>query len=217
VHNATVVEEEVPKKLWWQYKPQLAFDYIALRDIEKDEELFMDYGDSFEAAWQNHVANYKPPPEWNKFVDGMSINVRYHGFRVKTEEEQNTNPYPEHLQIRVHGGLEKNLDLKDDQYLWTVKDYGNPARILERHVSATEHSYTLEMGIIPKENYKDKNTRDREANLTWVRRGRVPRHAILFFDKPGYTDMHLPGAFRHRIGIPDEIFPEQWQNIFYRR
>jgi hypothetical protein len=42
VHNATVVEEEVPQKLWWQCKPQLAFDSIALRDIKKDEELFLD-------------------------------------------------------------------------------------------------------------------------------------------------------------------------------
>jgi hypothetical protein len=212
VHNATVVEEEVPEKLWWREKPQLAFDYIALRDIKEGEELFLDYGDSFEAAWQDHVANYKPPPEWNNFVDGLSINVHYHSVQFRTEQEQKANPYPEHLQIRVHGTLEKNPNLKDGDYLWTVNDYGNPARILERHVSATEHSYTLEMGIIPMDNYKDKDTRDREANLTWVRRERVPRHAIVFYDKPGYTDMHLPGAFRQLIGIPDEIFPEQWKN-----
>jgi hypothetical protein len=43
------------------------------------------------------------------------------------------------------------------------------------------------------------NTRDREANLTWVRRERVPRLAIVFYDKPGYTDMHLPSAFREEL------------------
>jgi hypothetical protein len=212
VHNATLVREGLVEELIWQYRPQLAFDYIALRDIEKGEELFLDYGDSFEAAWQNHVANYKPPPEWNNFVDGLSINVHYHSVQFRTEQEQKANPYPEHLQIRAHGALETNPDLKDGQYLWTVNDYGLPVRILERHVSATKHAYTLEIGIIPTENYQDKDTRDREANLTWVRRERVPRHAVVFYDKPGYTDMHLPGAFRHLIGIPDEIFPKQWKN-----
>jgi hypothetical protein len=54
--------------------------------------------------------------------------------------------------------------------------------------------------------------RDREANVTWLRRENVPRSALSFFDKPGRTDMHLPNAFRHMIGIPDEIFPKQWKN-----
>jgi hypothetical protein len=46
-----------------------------------------------------------------------------------------------------------------------------------------------------------------------VRRYRVPRSAIVFYDKPGMTDMHLPSAFRHLIGIPEEIFPKQWKNL----
>jgi hypothetical protein len=212
VHNATLVKEGLVEELMWQYKPQLAFDYVALRDIERGEELFMDYGDNFEAAWERHVANYKPPLDWNNFVDGMTINKKYPNVQIRTEQEQVANPYPEHLQIRAHGGLETIPDLKEGMFAWTVNDYGLPVRILERHVSPTEHTYTLEIGIIPKDTYEDKTTRDREANLTWVRRQRVPRTAIVFYEKPGMSDMHLPTAFRQLIGIPDEIFPEQWKN-----
>jgi hypothetical protein len=41
----------------------------------------------------------------------------------------------------------------------------------------------------------------------------VPRNAILFVDAPYSSDMFLAGAFRHSIGIPDEIFPSAWRNI----
>jgi hypothetical protein len=214
VHNATLVEKGLVQDLLMlqQYKPQLAFDYIALRDIQQGEELFLDYGDSYEAAWQRHVANYKPPPNSENFMDGMSINIKYHSAPIRTEQEQQSNPYPEHLQIRGHAGLETIPDSEKDvsMYTWASTDYGLPVRILERHVTSTEHTYTLEMGLIPKEAFMDKHTRDREADLTWVRRERVPRHAILFFDNPGSTDMHLPGAFRQPILIPDDIFPTQW-------
>jgi hypothetical protein len=213
VHNQTVVDEQVVEKLWWDYKPQLAFDYVALRDIQQGEELFLDYGDDFEAAWQLHVANYKPPSEWNNFMEGMVINTQYYNVQLRTEQEQQANPYPEHLQTRVHGLLETVPDLKEGMYLWTVNDYGLPVRIIERHFSATEHTYDVEMGLIPRALYKDKTTRNREANLEWVRRYRVPRSAIVFYEKPGYTDMHLPSAFRHVIGIPEEIFPKQWKNL----
>jgi hypothetical protein len=212
VHNATLVKEGTVEGLWWQYNVQLAFDYVALRDIKEGEELFLDYGDSFEAAWHRHVASYTPPPDWNDFIDGMSINVHYYNVQIKTEREQKADPYLAHLQIRAHGFLETIPDLKVGMFQWSINDYGLPARILKRHYTSFEHTYTIELGIIPRENFNDKKTRNREANLTWVRRERVPRQAIAFFDKPGHSDMHLPSAFRQTITIPDEIFPEQWKN-----
>jgi hypothetical protein len=39
----------------------------------------------------------------------------------------------------------------------------------------------------------------------------VPRAAIRFSDKPGTTDQHLPGAFRHEIGLPESLVPEAWK------
>jgi hypothetical protein len=58
MHNETLINEGTLEDM--SVTPQLAFDYIALRDIQEGEELFLDYGDSFEAAWQRHVANFKP-------------------------------------------------------------------------------------------------------------------------------------------------------------
>jgi hypothetical protein len=41
----------------------------------------------------------------------------------------------------------------------------------------------------------------------------IPRTAIILTNKKYSSDQHLPNAFRHEIGIPDEIFPEQWMNL----
>ena len=38
-----------------------------------------------------------------------------------------------------------------------------------------------------------------------------PREAIHFFVVPYETDQQMPTAFRHAIGIPDEMLPAQWK------
>ena len=40
--------------------PVLAFELIALREILPNEEIFLDYGDEWQAAWNEHVENWKP-------------------------------------------------------------------------------------------------------------------------------------------------------------
>jgi uncharacterized short protein YbdD (DUF466 family) len=188
-----------------------------LRAIQPGEELFMDYGDNFEHAWQRHAAKYRPVTgNAETYVEAMSLNIKHPDDPFRTEKEQELDPYPDYLQIRAHGLLEKIKDIKDGMYFWGIKDYGLPARVLERFLvnngNHTAHYYTLEIGIISLQARRDRYTRDREANVTWVRRENVPRGAVAFFDKPGQTDLQLPNAFRFVIGIPDDIFPEQWKN-----
>ena len=50
-----------------------------------------------------------------------------------------------------------------------------------------------------------------KKKTTWVKK--VPHEAIVFVDMPGTSDQHSESAFRHYIGIPDEIFPDgPWRN-----
>jgi hypothetical protein len=41
----------------------------------------------------------------------------------------------------------------------------------------------------------------------------VPRSAIVFIDKPYTSHVHHINAFRHEIGIPDDIFPTAWKDL----
>jgi SET domain-containing protein len=36
-------------------QPQLAWDFVALRDIDQGEELLLDYGDEWVVSWEKHV------------------------------------------------------------------------------------------------------------------------------------------------------------------
>eukprot|EP00536_Pseudo-nitzschia_multiseries_P004418 jgi/Psemu1/318414/estExt_fgenesh1_pm.C_730015 len=48
-----------PIKRWGtKEKAGLSFDFVALRDIEKDEEITIDYGSEWEEAWQSHLQAY---------------------------------------------------------------------------------------------------------------------------------------------------------------
>ena len=38
----------------------------------------------------------------------------------------------------------------------------------------------------------------------------VPRRAIKWNEKPYNDDEHLPNAFRHPIGFPDDLWPQAW-------
>lgn len=226
MHNTTQVGKGLVDDLMWNYQPQLAFDYVALRDIAPGEELFLDYGDRFEEAWQRHVAQFRLQPSTlhaKRYVDGFSMNFQNASDPIRTEQEQESHPYPDHIQVRVHHMLQQRRETTPESkngvlYTWAITHYGLPVKILERFVNETaahqhQHSYyTVQVGIVGQAAASDMRTRDREANVTWVRRENVPRSALSFFDKPGRTDMHLPNAFRHAIGIPDEIFPEQWKN-----
>lgn len=51
----------------------------------------------------------------------------------------------------------------------------------------------------------------RDVYATTVRD--VPHDAIVFLDETGRSDQHDEDAFRHHIGVPDEIFPTAWKNL----
>jgi hypothetical protein len=41
----------------------------------------------------------------------------------------------------------------------------------------------------------------------------MPSEAITLIDLPYTSDEHIEGAFRHEIGVPDELFPPNWLDI----
>ena len=160
-------------------------------------------------------------------------NHQFGTFAVRTADEQELDPYPNTLQIRCHSALLQAADSKAE-YVWSTVDYGFPCIVVDRFVEGAENAhdlYTLTVEIPrssrrsssrgPKGRIADAKTgvsgagRDKgEDNvIIWFTRTDVPRSALRFFDLPYTTDLQQPTAFRHEIGIPDEIFPERWRNL----
>jgi hypothetical protein len=182
-------------------KPKLSFDYVATKDVKEGEELFLDYGDEWIAAWEMHVATWKPLPNAASYSSARSMNAEFPDSILRTEEEQAADPYPPNLELRCHKGL-FNAAGKTD-FTWHINDVGLPCRVLFRDVYKDRVLYTVELEFA----HGQKVTRSQRAD--------VPRQSLAFVDVPGTTDMHQPNAFRHPVGIPDDMYPEHWKDKMY--
>lgn len=94
LHRADMLD--MTYRQFWEeiYPGALILELVALRDLHPGEELFMDYGDEWEAAWKSHVANWKPPPEADSYVYPEDMDETE---PLRTVIEQDTNPYPRNL------------------------------------------------------------------------------------------------------------------------
>lgn len=52
----------------------LAFEVVATRNIQKGEEIFIDYGPEWERAWNDHLAKWQPPPRDDSFITAKEAN-----------------------------------------------------------------------------------------------------------------------------------------------
>lgn len=182
----------------------LAFDYVALRDIQEGEEIFLDYGPDWEKAWSDHVQNwFKSDAADPSYVSSTQMNSRKESLR--TLEEQKIDPYPGNLVIMCHLSLrERYTDFS--QLEWEDGDHGTPCDVLSRHVDEKTgvESYNVAMRYI--HHHSDG---DREVSRIVEK---VPRVGMKFLDRQYTTDLHMTQAFRHFIGIADDIMPDQWKN-----
>jgi hypothetical protein len=200
-----------PIQLENQTTSRLAFEYIATRDIYTGEEMFLNYGDDWEKAWEAHQQSWKESVKDEKEVysNAHEYNKRHANARLKTSLEVLADPYPTNLQIRCHVHL---VDKKAETWRnskktwdWTVKDYGFPCTILERYDNfSTGVLYTVELTTEPQHRWDNRV-------IAQMKIDSVPRAAVRFFDVMCSTDMHLQHVFRHPIGLPTEMLPDSWR------
>ena len=199
---------------------RLALDYVAVRDIEEGEELFLDYGDEWEYAWQTHVDEWKMPHSWaDAYLNANEWNAMFYDLPLRTVKETYYDPYPTTLQIRCHTDLFTKAGKKrwknNTEWKWTNMDYGYYCDILDRTRKISKKTgnptgnftYTVSFITEPMNRW---DTTTKEITMTV---SEVPREAIKFFDLPYTTDLHLRRAFRHTIGLPDEMLPPAWRNL----
>jgi hypothetical protein len=220
----------------------LTFEIVALRDIQPGEEVFMDYGTEWEEAWEKHVANWKPPDAMESFVaakeanekDGAVLSMLVSG----DLREEVQHPYlftgcqywassndahefymeedPEWRKLEDKYLLRRFAD-DGNQYGYSDSDKGRsgyashsdashwPCTVLRQEENGT---YTVR---IHQNRFEDQQPWDKNDLPRLLKN--YPRDSIRYFVKPYMSDQHLPGVFRHPIGIRDEVFPAHWKNL----
>ena len=191
---------------------KLAMELLATRDIEAGEEIIMDYGDEWEAAWNAHVASWEPPHKGHKTAVELNADTTS---RLRTVFEEHTEQhYPDGVRLYCDTGVEKSDDWKKsyesgklEEYLWKTDAAWWPCEILRvKTADNGDVLYTTHMFEV------DEKTGGEEAKNSILVRD-VPRAVFHFIDKPYMSDTFLPNAFRHDIRIPDDLFPAAWRNL----
>jgi len=218
----------------------LAFEIVATRDIAPDEEVFIDYGVEWEQAWQDHVAKWKAPPPIEDFITAEEANVQGGPIRefLESGDLRTTVKHPYLMTACQYHESSADQDeaYKREEADWTQWSDG---KIMDRFADDNGFEYGFRKGksytnhgdtsywpcsILQKESGGTYTVRIHqnpwEDSLPWEQNDvpriltNYPRDSIYYFVQPFASDQHLPGVFRHPIGIRDDIgFPDSWKNL----
>lgn len=202
--------------------PGMLLELVASRPIKMGEEIYLDYGRAWEDSWWKHVREVWKPYDKHytpSYVMDDAIKM------IRTEQEQKEHPYPRNLftscfyrysdRSEEERSISKKEQRKDSltSFRWHLTkglyDLKNlrPCRILKRVEDKSERSvYAVRMLNRPG---LDDNEIIPEDELHIVTH--IPRSAIRFSDERGTTDQHLKNAFRHEIGLPEDLIPADWK------
>ena len=214
VHHANWLDLSL-KEFWKVSKPGgLILEVVALRDILPNEEIVIDYGEKWEKAWEDHVAQWKAPRDATKYVYPAEIDETQ---PLRTVKEQATRPYPYNLATVC---VTPDVGDRDDEphIIWEQPendswwDAMTLCHILSRQKEKSTGYITYNVSLIfsndPKKYVYDPNVPMKDLYIDSM----VPRRAIRFIDIPYMDDEHLPNAFRHPMEFPNELVPDAWRN-----
>jgi len=211
---------------------QLVLEIAALRDIEPGDEILLDYGRDWDGAWAEHVDRFRAravSEEDKEYVSAAEYSRSHPDDSIRTAKEQKKKPYPsnvrtvcefvpdEEAQRRIDQE-EESLDDDDDEV-----DHYRPETLVLEWKNAYHAGCKRPCDVIERNDDGTYNVvvYDREGSTVGVeycgelsdkgvRIAGMPASAISLADRPYTSDMFLPGAFRHEIGIPQDLFPPNW-------
>lgn len=186
-HDPIYLESPVTV-LGHEKRPRLSLEYIATRNVYPGEELFLNYGPEWEAAWDRHIQNWRPQTEW--FIHPSQVNKNE---PIRTVQELRYDPYPPNLFL--HCASSHVLDADDETNIYvphaTTVEWV-PCDVISRNAWVYQVQFA-ESGIVVDQ---------------------VPHNAIVFETLVAKSDWALAEAFRHEMTLPDELIPEVWKDKF---
>lgn len=214
----------------------LMFDVVATKQIDENEEVFIDYGDEWQKSWDEHVERVnKAGIEAGSWIPtALELNDIYHKYELgtgfaktfKTSEELEDDPYPKRVTTACATQIKeipendpqrdidgiKVYDWANDKLVWQgislrLCDVLKRVEIKDEDDSgAMSYNYTVKVHL---ELDSDGSTDEKIVR-------KVPQLALRFVDRPYASDQtHRDPPFepfRHHIAIPDEIMPSAWKN-----
>jgi hypothetical protein len=189
----------------------LSMELVAMRDIAEGEEIFLDYGDAWEAAWQQHLQSWQPPV-YSLAAAHLNMDKTH---RIRTVFEQIQHPYPPNVELKCDQTFQEQNRLEWEP-LWKEPNSSYTLDLYRRWNSDMLASCDVLRWRYDGRRYLYTALFNRSyvggVQETYDRMIDVPREAFVFVNRPYTSYMFASNAFRHAIMILDELFPETWKN-----
>jgi hypothetical protein len=201
----TPVFDQTPSDLLKNPKTFL-MEIVALRDIRESEEIFLDYGEPWQKAWDEH-GHFEPDPDF-------SSAWSYAQEEIYRTEEGIDRGYPDHVEVfcwydyDADESVESIMEMGGHQEIrqWKPHDTSNIFEAqrcrLRSHVTSKEGEIRYSVRILEVE--------DGDPNIVIVEN--VPRSSITFRDTKYSSPQFQRKAFRHEIRLPDSMIPDIWKD-----
>jgi len=86
----------------------LGLEIVATKPIHKDEEIFLDYGDEWEEAWQKHLQQWEPLKGSDRYLSAIDLNTLPKYTRKPLPNIHDTHNTTELAALASHGGANGN-------------------------------------------------------------------------------------------------------------
>jgi len=213
----------------------LIMEMVATRDIEVGEEVFLNYGPEWQAAWDKHVEQWKPflPGKERRPASAAELNARIEWLKTESEREDDPDSIPDDVFLVCFvAGLTTAQELKREGELITYKwmDASNlfatdafayPCDVLERMNQDSEtttttldvdHAFDRKDSLLPVKTIRYQVRIELEDDEHAIVEG-VPRRAIQHFDRAYKSESFARDAFRHEMRLPDAMVSDAWRDL----
>ena len=219
-----------PIETWAEEKHAgLAFDIVALRDVEADEEILIDYGLEWEQAFQKQTAKHRLG-----FIPGYDIALRQDFDYTLL----NASHYELPLKCRIHESelLKRHYNQKNfhgyKPFPCNVIGRTNELYLVEvyftqesKQKKTCSYEFLMVRGFMYMfrlRAYSSVCSSNARANHSDAVDRRCLRPQVMFDfptsklvveDRAYYLDHHQLWSFRHPMRIPDDMLPAAWKNL----
>ena len=201
-------------------KTGLMLDIVATKDIPHGDEVLLNYGQSWEKSWIEHIGEWNSD-ENNDDADffqknltdtlGVRLNQRsYSHAMILTVDEQKSQPYPSHLEtVCRFKPSDETCQQESNGYCklrWTMtmnELHDHPCDVISRTSIDEDDWYFVHLNITDKATNK----------VTQYQVEFLPRYAIRFLNRKYTKDQYARGVFREVIGLPDGLYPDHWMDL----
>ena len=196
----------------------LVMKVVAKRDIAEGEEITIDYGKSWQNAWDAYESNWKETKEGKPHpLKADDLRRMYKNKPLETIETTGENPYPKDVFSACFLDTTDRPDgtqMTNQEYGTQINQFLSPNRYEEYKGNSLFFVEMLDRVEAPGffYNYTARASLG-PGPKDWAEVMDVPHSACTFFDREYTSDIHLDGAFRHPVGMPDSMIPLIWRNI----